>query len=346
MTNLTQASRQLFRRPPDERFASLQELLEHALSFKNRSKNVQESSARFHIQHRAGAIALQLNGAAPCTLNDWSFAQLCSLVSASKDTVNRLRADTAVRVCRELLEQRNAEALSLQALVLDDRHIRAVNGATYTRLWNADLLAMLVEFATDFTPPPKGFNGATGLYAGEQDMFCFMIDPTCWVEIQGEAFAPGFFVWNSEVGRRTVGIATFWFQQVCQNHIVWDAIEFKEFTRKHTGQVHDSMKTIRGIIEALVKKRDERKDRFAAVIKKAMETKYANDGEETLKLLTTTGFSRLLAKKALELAREKGRFTIWAVVDALTQLAREHKHAGTRADADHRAARLLEMAAA
>jgi hypothetical protein len=28
------------------------------------------------------------------------------------------------------------------------------------------------------------------LYAGEQDMFYFLIDPCTWVEIKGEAFAP------------------------------------------------------------------------------------------------------------------------------------------------------------
>ena len=52
--------------------------------------------------------------------------------------------------------------------------------------------------------------------SGEQDMFCFMIDPTGWIEIEGENFAPGFFVWNSEVGRRSLGIQTFWFQAICQ----------------------------------------------------------------------------------------------------------------------------------
>jgi hypothetical protein len=36
-------------------------------------------------------------------------------------------------------------------------------------------------------------------------MFCFLIDPTGWTEINGEAFAPGFFLWNSEVGKRSVG---------------------------------------------------------------------------------------------------------------------------------------------
>ena len=58
-------------------------------------------------------------------------------------------------------------------------------------------------------------------------MFAFLIDDSAWVEIGGEQFAPGFFVWNSEVGRRTIGVETFWFQHVCANHIVWDAIELR-----------------------------------------------------------------------------------------------------------------------
>jgi hypothetical protein len=119
--------------------------------------------------------------------------------------------------------------------------VRSVHGASYTRLYNAELLDMVRHRAGDFVLPQKGFNGATGLYAGEQDMFCFLIDPTGWEEIGGESFAPGFFIWNSEVGRRTVGIETFWFQSICSNHIVWDAMEVTTFSRKHTANVHDAL---------------------------------------------------------------------------------------------------------
>lgn len=45
-------------------------------------------------------------------------------------------------------------------------------------------------------------------------MLVFLIDLTGCTEINGEAFAPGFFLRNSEVGKRSVGIQTFWFQAV------------------------------------------------------------------------------------------------------------------------------------
>jgi hypothetical protein len=68
----------------------------------------------------------------------------------------------------------------------------------------------------------------------------------------GEAFAPGFFVWNSEAGKRSIGVQTLWFQAVCQNYIVWDAVEIVDFSRKHTANVYDAVADIRGIIARLI----------------------------------------------------------------------------------------------
>jgi Domain of unknown function (DUF932) len=204
---------------------------------------------------------------------------------------------------------------------------------------------MLREFATDFTPPQKAAQGGPGLYCGEQDMFVFMIDPTGWAEIEDQAFAPGFFIWNSEVGKRSIGVETFWFRAVCANHLVWDAVEVVEFSRKHTAKVHEAFGEMRRLIETLVQKRDERRDGFVRVMKKAMETRLGDNAEEVSKVLTQAGVQRALVKRALEIAQSQGRFTIFALVDALTRIAGEMKNAGERTDADEKASRLLALAA-
>lgn len=346
MTQLTRAHQELYCRPEDERFETLIDLHRHCQSLKDRSYRIKEPGTEFHPVFEQGHVALKIDGNNPLALNDWSFSQVCSLSGVAKDTVTRLQPQTAAQVLSETLPHRVDEETDLQALVIDNSTIRAVTGGTYRRLWSADLTTLLLEFATDFSPPQRGFNGATGLYAGEQDLFCFMIDPTGWAEIGGEAFAPGFFVWNSEVGKRTVGISTFWFQAVCQNHIVWDATEVIEWTRKHTGKVKDSLGEIRSVIEALVQKRDERKDGFAKVIANAMQTSYGTDAEDVQKLLAKGGFTKTVAKRAAEIAQRRGLFTIWSIVDALTQLARETKHAGSRTEADQKASALLALAAA
>ena len=244
----------------------------------------------------------------------------------AKETVNRLSPETAGRVFDETLP-RGQKPLQL---FTQGGQLRSIHAASYTRLFNADLLALIQEFAVGFEPPPKGFNGATGLYGGEQDMFCFLIDPAGWTEIGGEAFAPGMFVWNSEVGCRSVGIETFWFQAVCANHIVWDATEVIEFSRKHTANVHDALSDIRCAIQSLVQKRDQRRDAFVKAVQQAMVTTLGSDAEEVQKAMSQNGIPRALIKEAMEIAQEKGRFTVFSLVDALTRIAGKIVNAGER----------------
>jgi hypothetical protein len=339
--NLTRASGELFRRAPDERFPDLDALLAHC----RREKD--ESEDRWHPPRALtpeptddGRLGLRAGPDGLFTLNDWSFGQLCGLARVTKDTVNRLAPGTAAQVFGETLPGGNKP---LQLLTRGDG-VRSVHGTAYTRLHNADLVGTLKDYATDFTPPQAGFNGATGLYCGEQDLFAFLIDPLGWAEIGGEAFAPGFFVWNSEVGKRSVGIQTFWFQAVCANHIVWDAVEVIEFTRKHTANVGDALGEIRRHVELLVKKRDERRDGFLRVMQTAMKKTLGDDAEAVLKELAKRGLSRGLARQAVE-SVAGGRFTIFALVDALTRLARQVEFAGDRTAADVQAAALLALAA-
>jgi hypothetical protein len=262
------------------------------------------------------------------------------LSSVSRDTVNRLSPETASRALQETLPVTEKPI----QLLTTGKSVRSLHGVTYTRLWNTELLSVVSEFATDFQPPQAAAGGGTGLYCGEQDMFAFLIDPTGWAEINGEAFAPGFFLWNSEVGRRSLGIQTFWFEAVCQNHIVWDAVEVVDFTRKHTANVHEGLGEIRRIIEALVEKRDQRRDGFVKVLTKAMQERLGPDAESVAKELAKNGIPRNLARDAIEIARQHGAFTIFALVDALTRLTQKARYAGDRVEADAKVASLLTLA--
>ena len=191
MSNLTRAHRELFRRTPDETFDSLDGLWQHCQNQKETSTDLwyppQELLPTSDMTLCVGGDGAELG------LTDWSFSQVCRLAGVSKDTINRLSSKTASRALQETLPSADKP---LQLLTTGSQ-IRSIHGVTYTRLWNVELLSMLREFATDFQPPQQAAGGGTGLYCGEQDLFCFLIDPTGWAEIDGEAFAPGFFVWIS-----------------------------------------------------------------------------------------------------------------------------------------------------
>jgi hypothetical protein len=76
-----------------------------------------------------------------------------------------------------------------------------------------------------------------------------------------------------------------------------------------------------------------------------VETRLGDEADEVAEVLAKAGVNQLLGKRALEIAREQGRFTIFALVDALTRLSGEMKNAGERTEADQKAGRLLQLAA-
>jgi hypothetical protein len=342
MTTLTRANRELFRRGPDESYETLQSLHDRCRQDRRNSADLWQLPQTLAPSVHDGALSLTLEQGGEAELTDWSFSQLCRLAGLGKETINRLQPETARLAFLDTLP-RSDKPLQLLAT---GSTIRSVHGVAYTRLWNAELIETIRDVAPDFQPPQVAATGGSGLYCGEQDMFCFLIDPTGWIEIGGEAFAPGFFVWNSEVGRRSLGLQTFWFQRICRNHIVWDAVNVVEFQRKHTANVRDGLDEIRRQIETLVTRRDARRDGFAEVLRKAMQTRLGTDADEVAKELAKRDIPQRLAQEALEIARSQGGFTIFALVDALTRLTQRVRFVGERAEVDARVARLLSLALA
>ncbi len=341
MADLTRASRELFRRTPDEYVPDLPTLVGRCREQRDRSADRWQLQQTLKPVSLPGSVGVELGTDGAFELNDWSFSQLCKLAAVSKDTLNRLSPGTTAAALSETLP---AAKKPTQVLTEGNR-VRSVHGTQYERLWNAELLAVVQEFAVDFQPPPKGFNDATGLYLGEQDLFAFLVDPTGWVEVDGEGFCPGFFVWNSEVGRRTVGVTAFWAQAVCGNHLIHGSTDATETVWKHTSKVSDALTGIRRAILSLVERRDERKDDFARLVKKAMTETLGDEAEEVVKVLAKEGVQQFLAKQAADLTLELGRkFTLFNLVDALTRLAREFPNAGDRTAADEKASRLLTLA--
>ena len=74
-------------------------------------------------------------------MNDWSFGQLCRLAKVNRETVNRVSADTATRIFQETLPR---SGKPLQLLTAGDS-VRAIHGASYTRLYNSELLEIVLD---------------------------------------------------------------------------------------------------------------------------------------------------------------------------------------------------------
>ena len=159
-------------------------------------------------------LQLNLETGEHVNLTDWSFSQLCRLSGMSKETVNSFHPETAKMAFRDTLPSSDKPI----QLLTTGQSVRSLHGVSYTRLWNSELLEVVRDVATDFQPPQTAFNGGTGLYCGEQDMFCFLIDPLAGWKSTAKNSLPASSS-ELEVGRRSLGMQSFWFQRICQNHI-------------------------------------------------------------------------------------------------------------------------------
>ena len=144
MVTLTRANRELFRRTPDECFDSFEAL--HRKACYDR-----ENSVDRWIRPQEMLVTQQLGfccDGQEFSLNDWSFSQVCKMSRVHRDTINRLSSQTASKAFEETLPRKEKP---IQLLTRGEL-IRSVHGVTYTRLWNADLLDVVSEFASENGP--------------------------------------------------------------------------------------------------------------------------------------------------------------------------------------------------
>jgi len=260
MTNLMQASRQGATRPADERFLSLHEMAAKMCELRDRSRAVVESTRKIELfpddtdmTHRGLQLGIGRGPLAGVALapTHFSFGQLCSLASPGNSPAGYFRDSKlpapiiADALNHNLRFTRAVDEVGLLASLGDDNVVgvptgtlRAATGPQYGRVWNADVVGMLIDrFGDGVTgdwrvPGVPGLDPGirrrvtvdrrnTTLFASDRDMFVFLADEDRRIEVAGRNLARGFFVWNSEEGGKSLGAGFFLFDYVCANRIVW-----------------------------------------------------------------------------------------------------------------------------
>jgi hypothetical protein len=188
----------------------------------------------------------------------------------------------------------------------------------------------------------------TTLYAGDRDMFVFLADEKNRVEIPNRRngksgqLARGFFIWNSEVGDRSLGLGTFLFDYACCNRIVWGAEEYKEVRISHTASAPDKFLTeMQPAVDALAVASSAN---ITEAIEAARARKVKNDLDEFL----GKRFSKTMVGAIKTLHEvEEGRpiENLWDVTTAMTAYARGVPHQDERVKIEREAGKLLKLAA-
>jgi len=361
MTTLTQANAQWSRRPADERFGSLQDMHNAAMRFRT-SATVEEIKANA-LRLAAEGHNLVLTGPSVqgATMTNWSFSQLCQRASAPSAYLKTLPASIAADCINLGLDRECGDADDRLVQVLLGNNgggvvARAATSDKYSRIWNSDITARLLELeaAGPWQPAPAAFDGSRGLYLGDRDMFAFLVDNERRIFERGPGggLGRGFFVSNSEVGDAAFKIMTFYYEFVCGNHRVWGAQGVAEAKIFHIG--HDQSSKAFDMMAVEVKKyaeasaaedelKVERCQRYVIGAKK-------EDVLDAIFKLKIGGLTKAVATQAYDLAEQRVDWygapnTAWGYAGGLTEIARDLPNASDRYALDCAAAKIMEMAA-
>lgn len=366
MTTLTQASNQWATRPSDQRFTSLDELLTFTRNQRENSRSIAVSSRKIEArpidedQTRRSLVVCGPDGS-PTAPTHYAFGQLAARVKAPAGYLRTLPSDIAADAINYGLRTRDIEDIGALLRVGDQiPDLAAVTGPNYGRIWNADVVSSLRDrfgdgITGDFTVPGE-FGKAvevtkanTTLYASDRDMFVFLADETNRVEIsnrrdgQSGSLARGFFVWNSEVGDKTLGIATFLFDYVCMNRIVWGAQDVNEIRIRHTISAPD--KFVEEVGPAIEAYAQASTNSITTAIENA-RAKRIGDPDQVLEFLAKR-FTKSKAE-AIKLAHfaDEGRpiETLWDATVGITAYARGIKYQDDRVEMEREGGKILQLA--
>ncbi|MDR9804207.1 DUF932 domain-containing protein [Rhizobium hidalgonense] len=368
-------SSEWFSRPDDERYLSLGELYgavksraEHA-----HARTVESSSIRLEA-NRDNAERLELivpGNREPIAPTHWSYGQLCSLVGAPSTYMRQLPAPLAAINLQHGLLNHRAELV--KTLEMEDGRVelRAVTGPEYGRIWDHELVSAVMKIAGNGTgdtiwkvpglldwasmthnPFVDVSKDTTTLYASDRDVFLFLVDDTHPIEAgrlpngEPDLFFRGFYAWNSEVGSKTLGIASFYLRAVCANRNIWGSENFQEISIRHSKFAAERF--AHEAAPALTSFANSSPAAFVAGIRAAREQIVARDDEDRQTFLRRRGFSKSETGKIIEtVLSEEGRppESIFDFVQGITALARDKTHQDTRLELEGKARKLLESAA-
>jgi hypothetical protein len=368
-------SSEWFSRPDDERFLSLGDLAcaVRARSEHSRTRIVETGLIRVEASRTdPEQLLLTLPGAdTPVAPTHWSFGQLAAQVGAPAAYLRQLPAALAGINLQYGLTSYRAE--QIKTLETDNGRVelRAATGPDYGRIYDHELVEAVQRIAGNGTGDtrwkvPGVLDWSTGiynprvdvtketttLYASDRDVFLFLVDDMNPIEAgrlpdgSPDLFFRGFYCWNSEVGAKTLGIASFYLRAVCQNRNLWGVEDFEEISIRHSK--YAASRFVHEAAPALANFANSSPQPFVNGIRAAREKIVARSDEDRTEFLRKRGFSKAETTKIIEtVLNEEGHppTSVFDFVQGITAVARTKPHQDARLDMETKAKKLLGQAA-
>jgi hypothetical protein len=303
--------------------------------------------------------------------NHWSFSQLCQLTGVPAGYLRRLPAPIAAINLQYATKNFREEVVKAYVRENGRTELRAATGPNYGRIHDYEVVAAVRRIAGNgngdthwkvpgvmnwgdgtYNPHVDITKETTTLFASDRDVFLFLVDDTHPIEVgtfmrNGVALPDlmfrGFYVWNSEVGSKSFGVAAFYLRGICQNRCLWGVENFNEVTFRHSsGAPSRFMHEIRPALESFA---DRRTSDLIAGVNAAKAATVARDDEQRREFLSRRGFTGTQCTSIIDtVLEEEGHAaeSVWDFVQGITAVARKEGRQDERLDLERKAGKLLD----
>jgi len=373
-------SSQWFSRPDDQKFLDLNSLYDYTKGHADNSFHSVINVSDIRVEaptDNPDDLRLQIPGkhsgssdieAIP---NHWSFGQLATLGKAPAGYLRKLPAQIAGINLQYSLANLREESVKAYVTRDGDNELRAATGAGYGRVHDYEVVRAVQKIAGNgigdtnwkvpgvlnwqdgtYDPNAPITRESTTLFASDRDLFLFLVDDKHPIEIgklpngEPDLIFRGFYVWNSEVGNRSLGIATFYLRGVCQNRCIWGVEGYTQTTIRHSSGA--PARFAQEAAPALAQFSNQSTNALIEGVKAAKSAKVAHNDDSADEFLKGRGFSKAKSKQVIEsVIKEEGHKprSVWDFVQGITAVAREEGHQDARINLERAAGKLLDKVA-
>ncbi len=378
-------SSQWFGRPDDQRFTSLNELRAKVAGWAEASHMVEVAPRLLRAEAATGnRLSIIHDGDAQLHVEptNYGFGAIAREAGAPAAYLRKLPADLAAACLNNGFKYADKDRM-LGAYAMTDKgmdKLRALTSTSYGRILDRDVVDAVQKVAGNgigdtrwkvpgtidwtaahgvhYNPQVDITKDNTTLYASDRDLFLFLVDDMNPIEVgklsdgSPDLMFRGFYVWNSEVGDKTFGVATMYLRGVCQNRNLWGVEGFSETSFRHTAGAPDKFAGVAA--PALASYAEAATGNLIEGVKKA-KSAIVTPGDspdakvERIAFLMKLGFSKRKAEDmVLTAIVEEGRppESVWDHAQAITASARSISYQEDRVKVEAIAGKLLDKVAA
>lgn len=369
-------SKQWMNRPDDEKYLDLNSMKNALTKRFTECRTVEVNSKQ--LEFNPDMQVMLPDREQGLNLTNWTYSQLCTMANAPIGYLKTLPSELASNCLRHGIANKNNDTIKA-LLNVESNELRAINSATYGRIWDYQVLEQVMKIAgngvdetcwkvpgqinwstsngttVEYNPFVDVTTETTTLYASDRDVFIFLCDDTHPIEIgklangEPDLMFRGFYVSNSETGAGTFDLNCMMMRGVCQNRNIWGVENAQSIKFRHSTKAPD--KFIQQAFPMLAAYAMSPTTGILAKVRAAKEAIVAKNDEERVTFLmgSKVGLSKTVCDAVLNkclLEEQKPLESVWDAVQGMTAFARSIKHQNERVDLETKAGKLMNKVSA